>query len=135
MRSRSAPGRASPSASPARTFKITKGQGQAEQERLHHSPDAASLPNHLNLRALLGRGEGDGSNYHSEATQRLNQTVLAQPALFVIEYALAQLWLSWGFQPQAMIGYSLGEYVAACLAGVMSLEDTLAVIAMRAQMI
>ena len=110
-------------------------QDRAEQGRLQHSLDAASLPIHLNLRALLGHGEGDGSHYHPEATQRLNQTVLAQPALFVIEYALAQLWLSWGFRPQAMIGYSLGEYVAACLAGVMSLEHTLAVIAKRAQMI
>ena len=43
---------------------------------------------------------------------------LAQPALFMIEYALARLWMSWGAAPQAMIGHSVGEYVAACLAGV-----------------
>src|SRR5205814_347168 len=86
----------------------------------------------IDLRALLGRGQGQ-----VEQTQAytLHQTALAQPALFVIEYALAQLWISWGALPQAMIGYSMGEYVAACLAGVMSLEDALALVARRAQMI
>lgn len=68
------------------------------------------------------------------ATQRLNQTAITQPALFVVEYALAQLWLSWGIQPQAMIGHSIGEYVAACIAGVFSLEDALAVVAERGRL-
>jgi iturin family lipopeptide synthetase A len=67
------------------------------------------------------------------ATQ-LDQTKITQPALFVIEYALAKLWMSWGIRPQAMIGHSLGEYVAACLAGVFSLEDALALVAMRGQL-
>ncbi len=65
----------------------------------------------------------------------LHRTTLAQPAVFVIEYALAQLLFSWGIRPQAMMGYSLGEYVAACLAGVFSLEDALALIARRAALI
>ena len=52
------------------------------------------------------------------AAQQLLQTRLAQPALFVVEYALARLWMAWGIRPQALIGHSLGEYVAACLAGV-----------------
>jgi phthiocerol/phenolphthiocerol synthesis type-I polyketide synthase E len=60
---------------------------------------------------------------------------LVQPALFLLEYALARLWQSWGVQPQAMIGYSLGEYVAACLAGVWSPEDALTVVAHRAHLI
>lgn len=69
-----------------------------------------------------------------EATQRLNQTALTQVALFVIEYALAQLWMAWGVFPHAMIGHSIGEYVAACLAKVFSLEDALSLVAMRGQL-
>lgn len=68
-----------------------------------------------------------------EAKQQIEQTLLAQPALFVIEYALAKLWMEWGVLPHAMIGHSLGEYVAACLAGVFSLEDAIAVIATRGE--
>lgn len=67
-------------------------------------------------------------------SQQLEQTAIAQPALFVIEYALAQLWISYGINPQAMIGHSIGEYVAACLAGVFSLEDALALVAARGQL-
>ncbi len=67
-------------------------------------------------------------------SERLKQTALAQPALFVIEYALAQLWMSWGVQPQAMIGHSIGEYVAACLAGVFSLEDALQLVSIRGRL-
>jgi len=70
-----------------------------------------------------------------DAADRLNQTAVTQPALFVVEYAAAQLWMSWGVQPQAMIGHSVGEYVAACLAGVFALEDALALIAARGRMI
>ncbi len=65
----------------------------------------------------------------------LHQTALAQPAIFVIEYALAQLLIHWGLTPQAMFGYSVGEYVAACLAGVLTLEDALRLLARRAQLI
>ncbi|MEM9164697.1 MAG: type I polyketide synthase, partial [Cyanobacteria bacterium P01_F01_bin.4] len=68
------------------------------------------------------------------ATQQLKQTALTQPALFVVEYALAQLWITWGVQPQAMIGHSIGEYVAACLSGVFSLEDALVLVTKRGQM-
>jgi acyl transferase domain-containing protein len=85
----------------------------------------------LDLRKMLGRSEEPAD----EATQKLNQTFLAQPAIFVIEYALAQLWFEWGIRPVAMIGYSIGEFVAATLAGVLSLEDALILVAKRAQMI
>ncbi|MEH1940535.1 MAG: beta-ketoacyl synthase N-terminal-like domain-containing protein [Nostoc sp.] len=68
------------------------------------------------------------------ARQQLQQTAITQPALFIIEYALAQLWMSWGVQPIAMIGHSIGEYVAATISGVFSLEDAIEVVAIRGQL-
>jgi acyl transferase domain-containing protein/acyl carrier protein len=85
----------------------------------------------LDLRQMLRRN----AEPLDKATEKLNQTYLSQPALFVIEYALAQLWISWGIRPAAMIGYSIGEYVAATLAGVMSLPEALRLVAKRAQLI
>ena len=69
-----------------------------------------------------------------ETVQKLNQTSIALPALFAMEYALAKLWMTWGIHPTAMIGHSSGEYVAACLAGVFSLEDALVLVARRGQL-
>lgn len=85
----------------------------------------------LDLAKMLRRGTRMDPAEESD----LHQTRYAQPAVFVVEYALAQLWKSWGLEPQAMIGHSLGEYVAACLAGVFTLEDALALVAERARLI
>ena len=66
------------------------------------------------------------------AAEELKQTSFTQPALFVIEYALARLWMTWGVQPAAMIGHSLGEYVAATLSGTFDRDTALTLVARRA---
>lgn len=70
-------------------------------------------------------------NAIEEAAARLGSTGNTQPALFIIEYCLAKLWLNWGVHPSAMIGHSIGEYVAACLADVFSLEDAIRLVVAR----
>jgi amino acid adenylation domain-containing protein len=85
----------------------------------------------FDLRSLLFADE----TRVAEITAQLNQTSATQPALFVIEYALARLWMEWGIRPEAMIGHSIGEYVAACLAGVFSLENALKLVAARGRLI
>jgi acyl transferase domain-containing protein len=69
-----------------------------------------------------------------EAENQLSQTAVTQPALFVLEYALAKLWIKWSISPDAMIGHSIGEYVAACLAGVFAPEDALKLVAARGRL-
>lgn len=89
------------------------------------------------LESILGRHLRDIIFQDTDSTHKelINETQYTQPALFVVEYALAQLWLSWGVKPDIMIGHSVGEYVAACLSGVLSLEDALTAVAMRGKLV
>ena len=75
------------------------------------------------------------SLYGAQASvDELNETWLTQPALFALEYALARMWMHWGITPAAMIGHSIGEYVAACIAGVILLEEALKIVALRGRL-
>ncbi|UCH95536.1 MAG: amino acid adenylation domain-containing protein [Candidatus Aminicenantes bacterium] len=100
-----------------RCFEILKPlMGYDSKEILYPHPDCS--------------GGSPGQGHHSD---HITQTEIAQPLIFVIEYALAKLLIIWGIEPNAMIGHSIGEYVAACLAGVFSLEDALTIVALRGQ--
>ncbi|MCL4119085.1 UNVERIFIED_CONTAM: hypothetical protein GTU68_045234 [Idotea baltica] len=70
-----------------------------------------------------------------ETAKKLKDTRFTQPALFVIEYALAKLWLSWGIKPTLICGHSIGEFVGAHLAGILNLEDALHLIATRGRLV
>src|SRR5439155_788028 len=69
-----------------------------------------------------------------KAREELKQTWLTQPALFAVEWGLAELWRSWGVEPEAMAGHSVGEYVAATVAGVLELEEALEVVSERGRL-
>lgn len=88
------------------------------------------------LKEILYPPSGGNKSYRSNKSyiSPINQTEIAQPVLFILEYALAKLLIKWGVKPYAMIGHSIGEYVAACLSGVLSLEDALKLVAVRGQL-
>jgi acyl transferase domain-containing protein len=89
-------------------------------------------PKGIDLKKMLGRKTDVPED---QDTRNLNETLFAQPALFTIEYASARLWQSLGITPDAIVGHSMGEYVVACLAEVLSLEDALRLIATRAKLV
>nr|VFJ62646.1 MAG: Acyl transferase domain-containing protein [Candidatus Kentron sp. DK] len=117
------------------------GRGLYETEPLFRETlercDAILRPLDVPLLDLLygdaGSAAGQGGMTNSNA-DALNQTIYTQPALFSLEYSLAVLWQSWGVVPDAVMGHSVGEYVAACIAGVFSLEDALKLIAARGRL-
>jgi acyl transferase domain-containing protein/acyl carrier protein len=90
-------------------------RGDREADGVYHSP--------LERGAPKGRGVSD-----------INQTEITQPVIFAFEYALARLLIRWGIRPQSMIGHSIGEYTAACLSGVFSLEDALVLVSLRGKL-
>ena len=85
---------------------------------------------HMDIRDVLFPEKAD----EERASRILSQTAITQPALFLVEMALAKLMIVWGIRPWAMIGHSIGEYVAACLANVFSFEDALKVVAERGRL-
>ncbi len=86
-------------------------------------------PKGIDLKKMLGEKPDE------PAARKLNETIYAQPALFTIEYALARFWQSLGVTPDVIVGHSMGEYVAACLSGVFSLEDAVRLVVGRAQLV
>ncbi len=86
------------------------------------------------LSVLYPEADASDVQAHESAARTLEQTHYAQPALFVTSYALARLWMHWGVAPACLVGHSVGELVAACVAGVFSLEDALLFVARRGEL-
>ncbi|MBL0044991.1 MAG: amino acid adenylation domain-containing protein [Flavobacteriales bacterium] len=84
----------------------------------------------VDLKAIIFPKAGEEEN----AAEQLKQTVYTQASLFTMHYSLAKLWMHWGITPDAMMGHSIGEFAAACLAGVFSLEDAVKLVANRGRM-
>ena len=74
------------------------------------------------------------ADQHAQAVERLKRPSVQLPLIMIVEYALAQLWMSWGVKPAALVGHSMGENTAACLAGVMSFEDCIGLVLLRGQL-
>ncbi|HET9621306.1 MAG TPA: SDR family NAD(P)-dependent oxidoreductase [Kofleriaceae bacterium] len=110
---------------------LTAELGRDVRELLYPAPDPAggapASDGHGLFARMLGRA--------APAESPLTASRIAQPLMFIVEYALAQLWIDWGVKPTVMLGYSLGEYAAACVAGVIGFEDAVRVVAARARLI
>ncbi|AHC27482.1 MULTISPECIES: type I polyketide synthase [Mycobacteriaceae] len=114
---------------------VDMGRGLYESEPLfRETMDACArvlrTETGVDLLGVLYPGDPDRDSAHAQ----LSQTAITQPALFAIEYALAQVWMSWGVQPTAMIGHSIGEFVAACVGGTFSRDEALLLVAARARL-
>ncbi|MBB4636978.1 FkbM family methyltransferase [Longimicrobium terrae] len=114
-----------------RCAELVRGHLGFDLRELLFAADAEAAPEsgRVDLRRMLGRVPA------SPAAERLSRTEAAQPVAFATGYALARLWESRGVRPAALAGHSLGEYTAACVAGVFSLEDALELVALRARAI
>lgn len=127
---------------PSITF-VFSGQGAQQQDAVRdlylHEPYFAGLLDEMGAQARESGVDILGPllappGYEQANSQDLGRPEIAQPALFVQEYALARLWQHWGVEPVAMLGNSIGEYVAACLAGVLPPEEMLDVIIIRGRL-
>ena len=115
---------------------VGMGQGLYENEQVYrevfdYCSDVLVKELGIDLRHCVYRRDGSS---HEEAEAQLTQTAVSQPALFVVEYALAKQFESWGLRPTAMLGHSLGELVAACLGGIYSLDEGLRLVAIRSRL-
>ena len=110
------------------------GMGRALEQRHPHFRASIDECDAI-LQPLLGRSIRE-ILYPSAIgdAELINQTIYTQPALFALEYALAKLWWSWGVRPSHVLGHSIGEYVAACMAGILTLEDALQMVVQRSQL-
>lgn len=127
------PGQGSQRPQMGRELYQAHGQFRATVEEcldLLSAPLAASL-----RRNWLGEGPQDGATSLHDTRLALHDTRLAQPAIFIMEYALARTWMDVGISPVVLVGHSVGELVAACLAGVLSLRDALHLVEVRAQLV
>ncbi|MCB0167234.1 MAG: amino acid adenylation domain-containing protein, partial [Anaerolineae bacterium] len=108
------------------------------QDRNHQSPVPNLQPQNPNPQSPISNYQSPITNLQpfdfAQDRSPISQTLYTQPALFAVEYALAEVWRSWGIEPDIVMGHSAGEYVAACVAGVMSLEDGLKLIAIRGRL-
>ncbi len=100
------------------------------RECLLHCAEVLRMETEVDLIKMLYPAQGK----EAEAAEQMKQTRLSQPAVFAIEYALARLWNSYGVHPTAMLGHSIGEYVAACMAGVFSAEEGMKLVVERGQL-
>ncbi|MEL7520872.1 MAG: type I polyketide synthase, partial [Cyanobacteria bacterium J06553_1] len=89
----------------------------------------------VDLLSILFEPSSTASETASETTFSIHDTIYTQPVLFAFNYALAQLWLAWGIRPAAVMGHSIGDYVAACVSGAMSLADAVKLVAARGRLI
>jgi acyl transferase domain-containing protein len=108
----------------AQSVEMAKSLYMSEPEFRRHVDDCALMLKKMagpDVLQLLYPADGETA----ETARRLAQPEFTLPALFIIEYALARLWMSWGVRPYALLGHSFGEYIAACLAGVFTLAEAL----------
>ncbi|UCH92862.1 MAG: amino acid adenylation domain-containing protein [Candidatus Aminicenantes bacterium] len=112
-----------------RCFEIIKPLTGFDLKEILYPGEATRTPGHQEITTLAVRSTQLATN-----SKKIYQTEITQPVLFAFEYALAKLLMRWGIKPRAMIGYSFGEYIAACISGVISLEDALKLVIMRGRL-